>query len=208
MTEKFGKILQLDENMKTIEEIVAIDQTEMRKIENKLRKMKMIMSSSIESLESRVVPVVREKTENLEMQLLSFKEEIENNVGDLKDRFDGFENCDLVNISRRLSAARGKINEIIEKTSELDIQLKEVSRDKSSNLLLHGLGYSDGENVDCLVKAISDVFRTKLGIGREISLVESQRLTSTRVEVNGCPPVLLRQYKKNIFKSSFFKNYF
>ena len=49
----------------------------------------------------------------------------------------------------------------------------------------------DGENLEHLVKTISDIFRTKLGIGREISLVESYRLTSTRVEVNGCPPVLL-----------------
>ena len=45
--------------------------------------------------------------------------------------------------------------------------------------------------MDHLIKEISDIFRTKLGIGREISLVEAKRLTKTRVEVNGCPPVLV-----------------
>ena len=42
-----------------------------------------------------------------------------------------------------------------------------------------------------LIKEISDIFRTKLGLGREISLVQAKRLTSTRVEVNGFPPVLM-----------------
>ena len=191
MTEKFASVGQFDEKMKTVEEIVAIDQTEIRKIENKLRKLKLMMSSSLESLEERIVPVFQDKVSGLELGLLSFKDETESSISDLKQRFDGFENCDVVNITRRLATARGKINEIIEKTSELDIQLKEVSRDKSSNLLLHGLTFKEGETLEYLVKSISDIFRTRLGIGREISLVESQRLISTRVEVNGCPPILL-----------------
>ena len=40
-----------------------------------------------------------------------------------------------------MSTIRGKINEIIEKTTEMDIQLKEIHRDKSGNLMLHGLTY-------------------------------------------------------------------
>ena len=63
----------------------------------------------------------------------------ESQLTDLKRRFDEFENCDVVNITRRLGTARNKINEIIEKTSEIDLQIKEIHRDKSSNLLLHGL---------------------------------------------------------------------
>ena len=42
-----------------------------------------------------------------------------------------------------------------------------------------------------LIKEISDIFRTKLGLGREISLVQAKRLANTRVEVNGFPPVLM-----------------
>ena len=42
-----------------------------------------------------------------------------------------------------------------------------------------------------LIKEISDIFRTKLGIGREICLVQAKRMTITRVEVSGFPPVLM-----------------
>ena len=42
-----------------------------------------------------------------------------------------------------------------------------------------------------LIKEISNIFRTKLGLGREISLIQAKRLTMTRVEVNGFPPVLM-----------------
>ena len=45
--------------------------------------------------------------------------------------------------------------------------------------------------MEVLVKTISDIIRTKLGIGREMTLVTAHRLTCTRVEVNSCPPVLL-----------------
>ena len=45
--------------------------------------------------------------------------------------------------------------------------------------------------MEVLVKTISDIIRTKLGIGREMTLVTAHRLTCTRVEVNSCPPVLM-----------------
>lgn len=51
--------------------------------------------------------------------------------------------------------------------------------------------FQDEESLDNLVKIISDIFRTKLGVGREISLVEAYRLSPTRVEFNGFPPVLM-----------------
>ena len=49
----------------------------------------------------------------------------------------------------------------------------------------------DDETMEDLIKEISNIFRTKLGLGREISLVQAKRLTMTRVEVNGFPPVLM-----------------
>ena len=49
----------------------------------------------------------------------------------------------------------------------------------------------DNENVDVLIKLVSDLVRTRLGVGREMSLVDITRLGCTRVEVGGWPPVLL-----------------
>ena len=42
-----------------------------------------------------------------------------------------------------------------------------------------------------MVKTISSMMRTKLGIGREMCLVAAHRLSCTRVEVNSCPPILV-----------------
>ena len=47
------------------------------------------------------------------------------------------------------------------------------------------------ESLDSLVKLVSDLVRTRLGVGRELSLLEVTRLGQTRVELGGWPPVLL-----------------
>ena len=47
------------------------------------------------------------------------------------------------------------------------------------------------ESLDSLVKLVSDLVRTRLGVGRELSLLEVTRLGVTRVELGGWPPVLL-----------------
>lgn len=41
------------------------------------------------------------------------------------------------------------------------------------------------------MKVVSDLVRTKLGIGREITLVDVARLATTRTEVGGVGPVLV-----------------
>ena len=51
--------------------------------------------------------------------------------------------------------------------------------------------HQDGESSEQLVKTISSMMRTKLGIGREMCLVAALRLSCTRVEVNSCPPILV-----------------
>ena len=134
-------MIALDENMNAIDQVFAAEQAEIRKVENKMKKMKIMISSTLESLEEKISLPIQQITNKLCSDLEKFKEDSEQNMTDLKDRFDGFENIDVVNITRRLSTARGKINEIIERTTELDIQLKEISRDKTCNLLLHGLHY-------------------------------------------------------------------
>ena len=47
------------------------------------------------------------------------------------------------------------------------------------------------ETTDHLVKVISDLVRTKLGIGREMAVDEMYRLESTLVDVGGWPPVVI-----------------
>ena len=93
----------------------------------------------MEGLEERINLPVQELTCLLETEVRGLKEDNDKQMSELKQRFDEFENCDVVNINRRLGTARSKINEIIEKTSELGLQIKEIHRDKASNLLIHGL---------------------------------------------------------------------
>ena len=93
----------------------------------------------MEGLEERINLPVQELTCLLETEVRQLRADKDNEMSELKQRLDEFENCDVVNINRRLGTARTKINEIIEKTSELGLQIKEIHRDKASNLLLHGL---------------------------------------------------------------------
>ena len=195
--------------MKMSEEMILSGQNDTKKIDNKVRKLKTLLDNCMEGLEERINLPVQELTCLLETEVRKLKVDKDNEMSELKQRFDEFENCDVVNINRRLGTARSKINEIIEKTSELGLQIKEIHRDKASNLLLHGLPCpvrwrhvyvydrlifnfpQDGESSDQLVKTISSMMRTKLGIGREMCLVAAHRLSCTRVEVNSCSPILV-----------------
>ena len=131
----------LTEQLSHVDDSIDKDRTEFKKVENKLKKLKIALSGSIESLKDSISVSLEDKTVTLADNIVALREETDAATAELKQRFDGFESCDVVNITRRLSTARTKINEIIEKTSELDLQLKEINRDKSTNLLLHGLPF-------------------------------------------------------------------
>ena len=125
--------------MKTLEEMNLTSQTDLRKIDSKVRKVKNLLDTSMEGLEEKINFPIGELSCKLETKMQENKVELESEQTALKRRFDEFENVDVVNMTRRIATARNKINDIIEKTSEIDLQIKEIHRDKSSNLLLHGL---------------------------------------------------------------------
>ena len=129
----------VEDGVKMAEEMNLTGQTDTKKIDNKVRKLKTLLDNCMESLEEKINVPMQELTCMMETEVRGLKADNEKQLSDLKQRFDEFENCDVVNINRRLGTARSKINEIIEKTSELGLQIKEIHRDKSSNLLLHGL---------------------------------------------------------------------
>ena len=129
----------VEDGVKTLEEMNLTSQNDLRKIDSKVRKVKNLLDTCMEGLEEKINFPVGELGCKLETEIRENKAEQESQLTALKRRFDEFENCDVVTITRRLATARNKINEIIEKTSEIDLQIKEIHRDKSSNLLLHGL---------------------------------------------------------------------
>ena len=139
--EQTEHVAALTEQLSQVDDSIDKDRTEFKKVENKLKKLKIALSGSIESLKDSISASLEDKTVTLAENIAALREETDAATAELKQRFDGFESCDVVNITRRLSTARTKINEIIEKTSELDLQLKEINRDKSTNLLLHGLPF-------------------------------------------------------------------
>ena len=90
--------------------------------------------------------------------------------------------------------------------SEMTAQVKEMTRGKDTNILVHGLPtqvvrmidfdvtcvtMQEDENLDILIKIMSDIVRTRRGIGREVTLVDIYRLSCTRTEVAGLPPVVV-----------------
>ena len=63
---------------------------------------------------------------------------------------------------------------------EMDAEVEEMTRDRRNNILIHGLPVQDGETMESLANIIADIVRTRLGIRREIMLVNIFRLTPTK----------------------------
>ena len=84
-------------------------------------------------------------------------------------------------------------------------EVEELTRDRGASILVHGLPVQQAECLESLVKLMSDLIRTRLGIGREMVLVSINRLKPTkwveakveqqifveRCEVGGWPPLVL-----------------
>ena len=62
----------------------------------------------------------------------------------------------------------------------MDAEVEEMTRDRRNNILVHGLPVQDGEMMESLANIIADIVRTRLGIRREIMLVNIFRLTPTK----------------------------
>ena len=76
---------------------------------------------------------------------------------------------------REIAGFRGTIESMLGQVGEISTQVGEMNRNRENNLLVHGVPTQENENIDTLIKVISDLVRTRLGIGREISLVDIVR---------------------------------
>ena len=94
-------IEQVSERVESLDNLIKEDQTEIQKLENKLKKLKILLSGSLESLENRIVPPIHERLEQLGLDIASLKDETVTTTDDLKQKIDGITDCDLVNITRR-----------------------------------------------------------------------------------------------------------
>ena len=83
------------------------------------------------------------------------------------------------------------IGNILLKVDDIHVEVKELTRNKSNNILVHGLEAQPEETKDDLVKMISDLVRTKLCIGRDMLIESLYRVESTSVDVGGWPPVVI-----------------
>ena len=59
-------------------------------------------------------------------------------------------------------------------------EVEELTRDRGNSILVHGLPVQQAECLESLVKLMSDLIRTRLGIGREMVLVSVNRLKPTK----------------------------
>ena len=66
--------------------------------------MKILVSSSLETLEERIVVPINERIGQLGLDVTALKEEADTATTDFKQKLDSIESCDLVNITRRLVA--------------------------------------------------------------------------------------------------------
>lgn len=92
---------QVSEKVKSLGNLILEDQTEIQKLESKLKKLKILMSGSLESLEKRIVTPIHERLDLLGVDITTLKDETGIAAEDLKQKIDGIESCDLVNITRR-----------------------------------------------------------------------------------------------------------
>lgn len=81
----------------------------------------------------------------------------------------------MIQLFREIAGFRGTIDNMLGKVGEISTQVGEINRNRENNLLIHGVPTQENENIDTLIKLISDMVRTRLGIGREISLVDIVR---------------------------------
>ena len=92
---------QVSEKLKSLGDLIFEDKTEIQKLESKLKKLKILMSGSLESLEKRIVTPIHERLDLLGVDITTLKDETGTAADDLKQKIDGIESCDLVNITRR-----------------------------------------------------------------------------------------------------------
>ena len=92
---------QVSEKVKSLGNLILEDQSEIQKLESKLKKLKILMSGSLESLEKRIVTPIHERLDLLGVDITTLKDETGTAAEDLKQKIDGIESCDLVNITRR-----------------------------------------------------------------------------------------------------------
>ena len=95
------EIEQVSKKVISLDNLIKEDQTEIQKLENKLKKLKILLSGSLESLEKRIVPPIHERLELLGIDIAALKDETLTATDDLKQKIDGITDCDLVNITRR-----------------------------------------------------------------------------------------------------------
>lgn len=81
----------------------------------------------------------------------------------------------IVLLCSEIAGFRTTIESMLRRVSEISTQVGEINRNRENNLLIHGLPTQEEENLDSLIKLISDLVRTRLGIGREIALVDIAR---------------------------------
>ena len=91
----------VSEKVISLDNLIKEDQTEIQKLENKLKKLKILLSGSLESLEKRIVPPIHERLELISIDIAALKDETLTATDDLKQKIDGITDCDLVIITRR-----------------------------------------------------------------------------------------------------------
>ena len=119
---------------------------------------------------------------------------VSGNLEELKSQVTTLINCDIKSSTRwagrgagpllvrlqivlcsEIAGFRTTIESMLRRVSEISTQVGEINRNRENNLLIHGLPTQEEENLDSLIKLISDLVRTRLGIGREIALVDIAR---------------------------------
>ena len=85
--------------------------------------MKILVSSSLETLEERIVVPINERIGQLGLDVTALKEEADTATTDFKQKLDSIESCDLVNITRRLVATNIAFKQFLPRNSNIYIHI-------------------------------------------------------------------------------------
>lgn len=128
---------------------------------------------------------------DLERCRADFQANLEKSFGELDEVVQNLATGEIADSVREIASFRTKIKDIGSKVFEMDAEVEEMTRDRRNNILIHGLPVQEGECMESLANIMADIVRTRLGVRREVMLVNIFRLTPTKSEVGGWPPLVV-----------------
>jgi hypothetical protein len=139
-TEQISKI---ESELKTNEEAITNNrksfQDDIRKFEMRNKDTEQSIQEKLDSFREQLHQAKNDLNGQFKEEVKSLNEMTEDGMKELKGKVDTLTNGDIANSTREIAGFRHKIEGMVDTVSEMTAQVKEMTRDKDTNILVHGL---------------------------------------------------------------------